>query len=285
MKIVRSLLKKFQNSIYKILLLHVHLKARYKKILFTESDCLVIVVTFNNIDILRIQHSYLKKFLLDPYDFVVADNSSNSCEAKKIQLFCEKNNISYVRLPWNPLTGIRASGSHGIALNWCYSNMVKKIKPKYFGFLDHDIFPIVNTTILNKIKIGLWGAVRTRKEDYWYLWPGFCFFDFKTFKDYRFNFFPFHGGKDGDIFLDTGGSNYNTIYHNIKRSEIDEATSILVNLDTEKVLQKGEDSKNTFEIIDYSWLHLRQVAWRKESHSKLQDSEKILQCAYAHIRK
>ncbi|MBP7846235.1 MAG: hypothetical protein KA007_02235, partial [Candidatus Pacebacteria bacterium] len=60
------------------------------------------------------------------------------------------------------------------------------------------------------------------------------------------------------------------------KESIKEAKSKLVNLNTEKEFIKGEDSSQTFEIIDGAWLHLRQIAWREESSNKMDDKEKII---------
>jgi len=276
---IKTLIKKTSNLIYKILLLHVFIKTSYKKILFTKSDFIIIVIAFNNVDIIETQYKYLKKFLKDEFDYIIADNSSKKESSKKIKNFCENNQISYVEIPKNLLTGIRASGSHAIALNWCYKNIIRKYKPNFFGFLDHDIFPIKECSILNKMNTGFYGAIRKRGDIFWYLWPGFSFFDYDQTKKYSFNFFPHHSGPDGSIFLDTGGSNYYSIYRKVEKERVVEAKNKLINLSTEKKFIKGEDSSQTFEIIEKSWLHLRQIAWREESSNKMSNKENIIKLA------
>jgi hypothetical protein len=168
------------------------------------------------------------------------------------------------------------SGSHAMALNWCYKNIIKKYYPKYFGFLDHDIIPIRPTEIIPKIRNGLWGIIRTKKERWWYLWPGFSFFEFEKIKQYRLNFFPTHTGPSNSVFLDTGGSNYLSFYKNIRRSDVGEPENNLIDLTTGQTLTPGTDSSNTIEIIDNAWLHLRQVSWRRESVDKIARLSKII---------
>lgn len=277
--IFKILIKKVSNIVYKILLLHVYRKARYKKILFRESSFIIITIAFNNIDILKTQHKYLKENLEDNFNHIIADNSNNKEKSDEIRLFCEKNGSSYIKLPKNPLTGVRASGSHGIALNWCYRNIIKKYKPKYFGFLDHDVFPIKKTCIITKIIDGFWGVVRTKKEKWWYLWPGFSFYEYAKVKKYKFNFFPHHAGFNSLVFLDTGGSNYYSIFRKVNRSSIAESKSRLIDLNTEKEFVMGDDSRNTFEIIDNEWLHIRQISWREESFSKISKENEIIDVA------
>lgn len=275
--------KKISNLVYKMLLSHRFLNGSYKNMFSLKSNFVLVVIAFNNKEILEVQYKYLKENLKDPFDYIIADNSNKKETSESILSFCQANNISYIKIPHNLLTGIRASGSHGIALNWCYRNIIKKHKPNFWGFLDHDIFPISETTILKKIKIGIWGAIRTRGEKFWYLWPGFCFFEYEKTKKYIFNFFPYHAGRDGSIFLDTGGSNYNSIYKKIRREKIEEAKTKLINQATEKELVKGEDSSQTFEIIDNSWLHLRQIAWRKESFNKMEQKDSFIDSAKKYL--
>ncbi len=272
-------MKKIANILYKILLLHTFRKSPSENIVLNQCNLIVVTIAFNNIEILEIQFEYLKRFLDDPFNHVIADNSNKEEYSKRIEIFCIKNKISYIKIPKNPLTGVRASGSHGVALNWCQRNIIKKYKPKYYGFLDHDIFPIKKVSLVGNLSRGFYGAVRNKKHPYWYIWPGFSFFNYSKVKNYSFNFFPYHAGSDGSIFLDTGGSNYFSIFKKIGKESIQEAKSKLVNLNTEKEFVKGEDSSQTFEIIDGAWLHLRQIAWREESSNKIEDKEKIVSLA------
>lgn len=279
----KQIIKKTYNLFYKLLLLHKFIGGSHKNILFSKSNFIIMVIAFNNLEVLKMQHDNLKKFLKDPFDYVVADNGNKKEVSVAIKNFCKGNGISYVKIPRNPLTNIRASGSHGVALNWCQQNIIGKYKPRYFGFLDHDIFPLKDVSITQNLNLGFYGAVRTRKEPYWYIWPGFSFFTFEKVGGFSFNFFPHHAGRDGSIFLDTGGSNYYSIYRKIGRENICEAKTKLINLNTRKDFIKGEDSSQTFEIIDGSWLHLRQIAWREESSNKLNDQESVVSLAKEYL--
>ncbi len=272
-------MKKIINIIYKILLLHKFINSPCIKIYKFNTKILLTVVAFNNVDIIKLQYNNLKNLLKDNFDYIVINNSNNKKSSEKIFDFCKENKISYVKIPKNPLTGIRASGSHGVALNWCYKNIIKKYKPEYFGFLDHDIFPLKDTSIINNLGKGFYGVIKRRPKNYWYLWPGFSFFEYEKIKNFSINFFPYHAGDYGEIFLDTGGSNYVSIYKYIGEESITEAKSKLINKNTNKEFVKGEDSSQVFEIIDNSWLHLRQIAWRVESKNKINELEEIISSA------
>lgn len=248
-----------------------------------NSTLLIIVIAFNNKEIIEKQYTHLKKYVNEHFEYVVADNSSDEKISSELSAWCANKHISYVKIPNNPLTGIRASGSHGIALNWCYRNIIQKYTPVHFGFLDHDIFPIADTAIVKNLGTGFYGAIRNRADIYWYLWPGFCFFTYSNLKKYRVNFFPYHTGKRGATFLDTGGTNYMTIYKTLGRENVREAPSTLINLATKKPFVRGDDSSQTFEIIDAAWLHMRQIAWRSESSDKMSNISEIEICAQHYI--
>lgn len=276
---LKTIFKKLSNIIYRLLLLHTFKKPPRESMVLNQCNLMVVTIAFNNIEILEIQFEHLKRFLDNPLNYVIADNSNKEEHSRRIEIFCKKNKISYIKIPKNPLTGVRASGSHGVALNWCQRNIIKKYKPKYYGFLDHDIFPIKKVSLVDNLDEGFYGAIRTKKHPYWYMWPGFSFFNYSKVKKYSFNFFPYHAGSDGSIFLDTGGSNYFSIFKKIGTEGVKKAESKLINLVTEKEFVKGEDSSQTFEIIDGAWLHLRQIAWREESSNKMEDREKIVSLA------
>ncbi len=278
-KTLKTISKKLSNLLYRLFFLYVFKKAKYSNILPIKSNLLIISIAFNNSETISIQYSHLVENLEDDFDYLIADNSDKENISYEIKSFCEKNNLSYIRLPKNPLTNIRTSGSHGMALNWCYRNIVKKNKPKYFGLLDHDIFPIKNAGIIKNMKGGFWGVVRTKKEKWWYFWPGFSFFEYEKIKKYKFNFFPYHAGRDGLIFLDTGGSNYHSVCKKIGRENISEAESVIIDIPTKKQLVIGRDSSQTFEIIDNKWMHIRQISWREESFNKMTEFDDIISIA------
>ncbi len=275
----KSLVKKLSNVAYVFLRLHAYLPARHTSRTVPKTNFLIVTIAFNNKDILETQYSYLQENLEDTFDYCIADNSSDKNKAEGIKQFCTKNNISYIKIPANPLTGVRASGSHGVALNWVYRNIIKKYKPTYFGFLDHDIFPLEKTNIIRKMRGGYYGIIRMRHAPYWYFWPGFSFFEYDKFKKYCFDFAPYHAGKNGLTFLDTGGANYYTISRKIDRSVLAEAASTLIDLSTGKEWIRGTDTRRTFELIDKSWLHMRQISWREESSDKMDDYQEMLRIA------
>ncbi len=79
----------------------------------------------------------------------------------------------------------------------------------YFGFLDHDVFPIRPTTLIDKIEqAGFYGlGQRHPATGHLYLWPGFCFFSREWLAGRTLDFSGYRDGdkrNDGD----TGSANW-----------------------------------------------------------------------------
>jgi len=181
----------------------------------------LIIVAFNNEKVIELQIARLAKYFNDSYELIITDNSNDEQKSLLIQQICSKNNVGYLLLPKQ--SEFKISASHAIALNWVYRNLVKKRRPKYFGFLDHDVFPIKPVTIkkylkkqkfyglkhygVNNANINTWNE---NTSDYWYLWPGFSFYRFQAMKNIkRIDFMPLH---IHNTLFDTGGSNWLSIY-------------------------------------------------------------------------
>ena len=140
----------------------------------------------------------------DSYEYFVVDNSNDAEASKTIESYCSSNRINYTRLPKNP--GLDGSLSHGFALNWTYRNMVQAIKPRRFGFIDHDLFPFQPVRIGDYLDLNdSWGSLIINYRPFWHfwgylyaIWAGLCFFRTERFAGQDPNFLPFLG-------LDTGG--------------------------------------------------------------------------------
>lgn len=218
----------------------------------TDRNCLdIVTVAFNNEKVIEQQHRLLNKYLKPPFYYTVADNSTDPDKQKKIMKLCESNDIAYIRLPENPYSSESPSLSHGIALNWIYDNYVYKRKADYFGFLDHDIFPIHPTNVIEQLqKSNIFGLLQERSNK-WYLWAGLCFFKYAYVKNKKLNFMPGDG-------LDTGGSNWESIYSKLNKNE-------LVSLKHEygQLREGKEPQSDLYEKIG-DWLHTFNASnWKK----------------------
>ncbi len=205
-------------------------------------------IAFNNPMVIEHQICLVRKYVQGNYNYIVADNSTDKAASQQIKLLCQNANVPYIRLPKNRLGIISASYSHAASLNWVYKKIIKPNRPTYFGFIDHDLFPIRPFCIEEKLKTSpLYGKVVTR-ENLWYLWAGLCFFRFDTIENKNVDFLPTTIEK---IYLDSGGGNWNEIY-----SEFDSTQLPPCEVRLEK-LRDGDDYHSDFvQYIDDCWIHL-----------------------------
>lgn len=205
----------------------------------------IITVTFNNELLLQPQINLIKKNIIDSCEFIVADNSSNINKRKLISEICKKNNVTYIPLPNNPYK--IGSNSHAICLNWMFKNYIQIKNPLYFGFIDHDIFPIMPHSIISYLdKQPIYGHWQGNKN-YWYLWAGFCFFKYEKIKNKKINFSTTIINNNQ---VDTGGANYNSIYKDLDINKLNFPDSKYINL-----RENGESlQSNTIQLIG-NWLH------------------------------
>jgi hypothetical protein len=216
----------------------------------------LISIAYNKDSLIKLQSKLLKKFVTDEITYHVVDNSTNQNTSNLLADFCRKNYINYYKLTTNPSN--RPSRSHGHALNWALHHIAAKSNNFYYGFLDHDIFPIKKTSIISKLKNqGFYGHQQKRGELV-YLWPGFCFFDKKKVNPKDLNFLPkpFLG-------LDTGGRFYKNIKEvSTKEIKWPKHSYIKVN----NLYESVHDS--CVEKLD-DWIHLiNGSGWKKTDKKK-----------------
>lgn len=234
----------------------------------------LITIAFNNPFLVENQMRLIKKRLVDTnYSHTIADNSSDPSARKEISELCKRENIGYISLPkdYVRIFTKRPSYSHGAAMNWVYYNYIRPRNSAFFGFIDHDLFPIKDYSILEKIKNqDFYGHIKERGR-FWYLWAGFCFFKTEKVSSFKLNFFPFI--KEG-TYLDTGGSNYPALYENYNKETLFFASPAV-----EEAIREGDDYHADFiHYIDAAWLHsINGSNWKKVPNKNhfLQDTLSI----------
>lgn len=144
-------------------------------------------ISFNKPRLISEQIRLLWKNLEDPFRLTVFDNSSQPNAADEIERVCAAGGAEYRRL---------STRMHHDGLNQAARELLSEDDP-YFGFLDHDIFPIRTTTLIDKIEeAGFYGVgQRHPATGHLYLWPGFCFFSRKWLDGRSLDF---SGYRDGD---------------------------------------------------------------------------------------
>lgn len=239
----------------------------------TEEYCELITVAFNNAEFIQYQIKALDRFFAFPYRHTVFDNSSDEESSIIIKSLCEKYDCGYIRLP-KQYSGIGASKSHGIALNWIWKNFATKSHAKYFGTLDHDIMPVsyfdISKWIDGQIIYGLGKNKHivplnmTEDKKVWFMWPGFSFFDLKRVKDRKLDF-----RQDFWRDLDTGGKNYTRLYKHLDLNQLRMASTKYI---------KGNKNYGAYwsgyEQFDCGWIHM----WNGSGYAKKEcfDEKKAL---------
>lgn len=147
-------------------------------------------IAFNHPRLISEQIRLLWKHLEDDFRLTVFDNSSRPNAADEIEKVCAAGGVEYkhVTVPGH---------MHHLALNVAQEFLLKFDDEPYVGFLDHDIFPVRPTTLIDKIEeAGFYGVgQRHPASGHLYLWPGFCFFSRKWLDGRPLDF---SGYRDGD---------------------------------------------------------------------------------------
>jgi len=219
-----------------------------KKDNFDEAFYLI-TVAFNNTHVLKHQISKIKENITDKnYRHIIADNSKLPEKREEIKKICLEENIPYIGIPQLSMNRyIGGSNSHAAALNWIYYQLINKIRPCKFGFLDHDIYPLKPLSVEKYLEEQPFYGKKETREDYWYLWPGFCFFDFNYISKFYVDFSP---SKVNQTYVDTGGALWYDLYSNLNNSDYKFAKEQRISLD-----KLGYPFQETVEFLDDNWFH------------------------------
>lgn len=267
-KIAHKILKRVKKIIKKYFGNRNSLLSNIKEFDVLKTDLLIITIAFNNVDVIKSQNFYLKKYLKDDFKYLIVDNSTNKEISLDIYNYCNLNNIYYTKIPEN-IFETNPSKSHGAALNWTYNNIIKENKPLFFGFLDHDIFPFRETNIISYLKEGVFGLIQ-EKNDKWYLWPGFCFYEYSKIQKYKLDFMPCTG-------LDTGGKNYYSLYKKIYKEKIIRINQLYINIKNKNIEPFVKEPNETIEILN-DWVHLMKTTnWDNTFNDKSTKIDKIIE--------
>ena len=235
----------------------------------SSNELEIVTIAFNNDDVIRHQIKLIRKNLLDNYRYTVADNSTDPGKRARIFNICKECDVPYIKL--KPYSGLSPSVSHGMALNWIYRNYIRVKKPHFFGFIDHDIFPVTPHSIAAYLKESpVYGHMQQRAlkgRDIWYLWAGFCFFDYDFVKNRKLDFTPTKG-------LDTGGRNWKSLYSHLNKYKIKVPQHRY-----EKFLPNNNISKvrDFYEYIG-DWVHVFDASnWLGTSPGEIEERQRIVE--------
>jgi hypothetical protein len=183
---------------------------------------------------------------------LVFDNSRTSEARQKIRDVCDRHVAPYLALP--PYKTRHVNRSHGMAMSWIYHNVVRAIQPRIFGFLDHDLIPVNEVDLSERLREQpVFGLINTGNFNHWSTWAGYCVFRFEAVRGQQMNFlYDFSRG------LDTGGRNWNPLYRQLDRGQLRFASRDFVSV----TLPSGE-SREQVEFIDEGWVHIGGVGYNE----------------------
>ena len=233
----------------------------------------VIVVAFNDLGLIQYQYGLMKKYLTN-YREIICDNSNDESKSEAIYHFCIDNDITYIKVPHFMFES--PSHNHGRALNWIMRNVVKKNK-RDFMFLDHDMFPFKKIDLKHYLQKPFFGRIREENQ-YWFLTPIICGFNFNSLINYKTDFLPSFGRKHA--FLDTGGGNYFTIYRYLKRDDVKILSVKKYNIKTKEYYEEERKNEEVYsdeiEFIDDRWLHIQGGSCWGGKHNKFEQVKKLM---------
>jgi len=162
----------------------------------------VIVITYNlSAEIFLLQMAAIKKFLTDDFVIEIFDNSSNLVMAEQIRYHADKLGIRYTKTFSSSQNG---SDSHSFAANLSYQRI--KNDYDYYIYLDHDLIPVRNFSVIRMLEGGkvMAGIGQGAKKKYF--WPGCCLFNANAIDRELIDFSYSH-----ELGLDTGGMLYKVV--------------------------------------------------------------------------
>jgi hypothetical protein len=186
---------------------------------------------------------------------LVFDNSRDDSKRIEIEQVCKQNNAPYLALPRNSTRHVNRS--HGMAMTWVYHNVVRAINPRIFGFIDHDLIPVRTVSVAHKLaNQPVYGLLNEGKFGFWYLWAGYCFFDYVETQGKSINFL-YDFSRD----LDTGGRNWKSLYRDLDRRQLHVASAENVSMKVASI-----ESPRLVQIVDGHWLHIGGISYNAPDH-------------------
>ncbi len=265
MTIKRRIFEAYANLVVRV---NLRLKARYISFecqQYRYTPLCLVTIAFNNVFLIEQQIRLLKKNIKDDFLYIIADNSQHQATRQQIRELCRREEVEYISLPfnWFQRVAYKPSYAHGLSMTWIFHNIIKKVKPIHFAYLDHDIFPISPYSFKQRIgDMPFFGRLMDRtpkhcKHKLWYLWAGFCMFSFDFVEKINLSFLPC---KEDGVYLDTAGALYRSLY---RQHCLD--ASLLATPVKEEYFRDGNDfHSDLLHYIDNCWVHtINGSNWKK----------------------
>jgi hypothetical protein len=185
------------------------------------------------------------------FTVLVFDNSRTPQARAAIRQVCERRGTACLALP--PYRTRHPNRSHGMAMAWVHENVVRALRPRSFGFIDHDLIPLSPSTLPHECLRSqpVYGLLNPGSHEYWNLWAGYCFFRYEASAAARLNFlYDFSRG------LDTGGRNWKTLYQGLDFGQLYFARREVLEVRLPTLPQPYP-----VECIDGAWIHIGGIGY------------------------
>lgn len=206
----------------------------------------IIIVNYNQGDLLNKQLHLIKKFCPEPDRYVI-NNGSHPSEAEKIIYWANRHGAHVVNADCKDSD---PSVAHGFGCNLGYQ--LYNGEYDILFFLDHDMFmlkPFSLDHVMNGHAIGGLAQVRRGLK---YYWPGLVILNLKYLDRKKIDFYPC---EVKGVRLDTGGGLYHAIHMISEERQLDFA---------EKYVQtphfKNKNYDNYSMLGDDQFMHFRNAS-------------------------
>lgn len=225
------------------------------------SSLYIVTVAYNHAKLIEKQIELVKRYGKDEnYRHVIVDNTPKGSVRNQIKSICEREGVDYVRVPLyiDKLISHRLFGnglSHGAALNWMFYHVLMPNKPELFALLDHDVLPLKEFSLKEKLGSRDFYGVERNMGSGWYLWPGWCIYKYDVVEKCKPNFLPVF--VDG-VYLDSGGGNYEHLFCHYSLNDIVFTDVVTKRVKKTTGLHKHVDiyHGDCLQYIDHRWLHI-----------------------------
>lgn len=231
------------------------LQAFLQRVRAFETRNVLISVAFEQPWVLGWQLRMARRHIADA-TVLVLDNSRRPQARQEIERVCREQDVPYLGLPVNSTRHVNRS--HGMAMAWIYRNVVQQIKPRLFGYIDHDLIPLVPMSMAERVSGQPCFGMPVESRWAWQLWAGYCMFDYQAVAERPLNFlYDFSNG------LDTGGRNWRSLYSRLDKQQLRFAIS-----EMKEVCDPVTGEAAALQIVDERWLHIGGISYNDNFSSK-----------------
>lgn len=136
-------------------------------------------VTDCRADLIRLQALSLRTFCLDPYRFVVLDNTTPDAAALSTEIRREATacGATYVKVPFTVQNRNTANEAHASALCWAWREIIVPANPNHAILFDFDMFLLKSFSVNGWMRGAAVGGWPQGRPPIRYYWPGLLILD------------------------------------------------------------------------------------------------------------